>query len=73
VGIEPDGQFLHQIRRVTTKPDFFRVCEEFLNHNQPLPLEPFSFAVKDADITIGEQRQTVVAKHGDEVEARQVP
>jgi hypothetical protein len=55
VGAEPDGRFLHQIRRVTTKADFFRVCEEFLNHNQPLPLEPFSFAIKDADVMAGEQ------------------
>ena len=25
-------QFLHDIRRVTTTADFFRVCEEFLDH-----------------------------------------
>ena len=55
VGVEPDGQFLHQIRRVTTKSDFFRVCEEFLNHDQPLPLEPFSFVLKEADVMAGEQ------------------
>ena len=42
VGVDPAGQFLHQIRRVTTKADFFRVCEEFLNHDQPMPLEPFA-------------------------------
>ena len=41
LGVEPTGQFLHQIRRVATKADFFRVCEEFLNHDQPMPLEPF--------------------------------
>jgi len=29
VGVEPGGHFLHQIRRVTTKADFFRVCEAF--------------------------------------------
>ncbi len=40
-GVEPTGQFLHQIRRVSTKADFFRVCEEFLSHDQPMPLEPF--------------------------------
>lgn len=55
VGVEPDGQFLHQIRRVTTKSDFFRVCEEFLNHDQPLPLEPFSFVLKNADVMAGER------------------
>jgi hypothetical protein len=55
VGVEPDGKFLHQIRRVTTKSDFFRVCEEFLNHDQPLPLEPFSFVLKEADVMAGGQ------------------
>jgi tRNA-dihydrouridine synthase B len=41
VGVEPTGQFLHQIRRVATKADFFRVCDQFLDHDQPMPLEPF--------------------------------
>jgi tRNA-dihydrouridine synthase B len=40
-GVEPTGQFLHHIRRAATKADFFRVCAEFLNHNQPMLLEPF--------------------------------
>jgi nifR3 family TIM-barrel protein len=41
MGVEPTGQFLHQIRRVSTKVDFSRVCEEFLDHNRPMPLETF--------------------------------
>lgn len=32
VGIDPEGQFLHRIRRVTTEHEFFRVCESFLDH-----------------------------------------
>jgi tRNA-dihydrouridine synthase len=32
VGIDAEGQFLHQIRRVTTEQDFFAVCERFLDH-----------------------------------------
>ena len=44
LGVEPTGQFLHQIRRVSTEADFFRVCAEFLDHEQPLPLEPFGAA-----------------------------
>jgi tRNA-dihydrouridine synthase len=32
--------FLFEIRRVTTTSDFFRVCENFLDHDQPMPLEP---------------------------------
>ena len=33
-------KFLFEIRRVATTADFFRVCEDFLNHDQPMPLEP---------------------------------
>ena len=33
-------KFLHEIRRVTTAAGFFHVCEDFLNHNEPLALEP---------------------------------
>src|SRR5712691_2177103 len=50
VGVEPTGQFLHQIRRVTTKSEFFRVCEEFLNHDQAMPLEPYSISLKETDL-----------------------
>jgi nifR3 family TIM-barrel protein len=55
VGVEPSGQFLHQIRRVTTRADFFRVCSEFLNHDEPTPLEPFPLTLKETDIMAGEQ------------------
>ena len=41
LGVEPSGQFLHQIRRVATQAEFFRVCEEFLDHDRPMPAEPF--------------------------------
>lgn len=41
LGVEPTGRFLHEIRRVNTERDFFRVCEEHLDHEQPMPLEPF--------------------------------
>jgi tRNA-dihydrouridine synthase B len=48
LGVEPTGRFLHQIRRVSTKADFFRVCEEFLDHDRPMPLEPFPAKVEKA-------------------------
>jgi tRNA-dihydrouridine synthase B len=48
MGVEPTGQFLHQIRRVSTKVDFFRVCEEFLNHEELMPLEPFAVNAEKA-------------------------
>lgn len=39
-GVEPTGRFLHDIRRVTTRADFFRVCAEHLDHDRAMPLEP---------------------------------
>ncbi|MFZ1074348.1 MAG: tRNA-dihydrouridine synthase family protein [Verrucomicrobiia bacterium] len=33
-------KFLHEIRRVETAADFFRLCEDSLNHDEPLTLEP---------------------------------
>jgi tRNA-dihydrouridine synthase B len=56
LGVEPTGQFLHQIRRVSTKADFFRVCEEYLSHDQPMPLEPFSLDLKEADVMAGQHQ-----------------
>ena len=41
VGVEPTGKFLHDIRRVSTRAGFFRVCTEHLDHDQPMLLEPF--------------------------------
>ncbi len=56
LGVESTGRFLHEIRRVDTRADFFRVCEEFLNHDQPMPLEPFSLALKETDMLAGEHQ-----------------
>ncbi len=39
-GVPPAAEFLHQIRRVATGVDFFRVCQAFLDHDQPMSLEP---------------------------------
>ncbi len=46
-GVEPTGRFLHDIRRVNTRADFFRVCEEHLDHERLLPLEPFAPVTSD--------------------------
>ncbi len=54
LGVEPSGAFLHDIRRVATKDDFFRVCETFLNHPDPMPLEPFALSLKATDVMAGE-------------------
>ncbi len=32
--------FLFEIRRVETRADFFRVCQTYLDHDRPMPLEP---------------------------------
>jgi tRNA-dihydrouridine synthase len=55
VGVEPTGQFLHQVRRVTTAAALFRVCEEFLDHDRPMPLEPFPLALNATDLMAGQQ------------------
>ena len=56
LGVEPTGEFLHRIRRVNTRADFFAACEEFLDHNEPMPLEPFALPLKSADVMAGEMR-----------------
>jgi tRNA-dihydrouridine synthase B len=39
-GVPPAEQFLHEIRRVATRYDFFRVCESYLDHDRLISLEP---------------------------------
>ena len=56
VGVEPTGQFLHKIRRAGTKADFFAICETYLNHDEPMPLEPFDLDLKETDLMAGQQR-----------------
>jgi len=56
MGIESTGQFLHQIRRVTTKSDFFSVCEDFLDHDEYMNLEPYRLELHEADLLAGEHR-----------------
>lgn len=53
LGVEPTGEFLHRIRRVSTRSDFFRCCEDFLDHDSPLPLEPFAIELKESDSLAG--------------------
>ena len=54
LGVEPTGAFLHAIRRVTTRAEFFRVCATFLDHGEPMPLEPFAISLKQTDVLAGE-------------------
>jgi tRNA-dihydrouridine synthase len=34
------GSFLHQIRRSETAADFHRICDEFFDHDRPMPMLP---------------------------------
>ena len=56
LGVEPSGNFLHTIRRVSTQSDFFRACADFLDHDDPMPLEPFPISLKEMDVMAGESR-----------------
>jgi tRNA-dihydrouridine synthase len=38
------GNFLHQIRRSQTEAEFYRICHEFLDHDQLMKLEPAAAA-----------------------------
>ncbi|MBI5384616.1 MAG: tRNA-dihydrouridine synthase family protein [Verrucomicrobia bacterium] len=35
-GVPASAEFLHRIRRAKTEADFFRVCTDFLDHDQPV-------------------------------------
>jgi tRNA-dihydrouridine synthase len=54
LGVEPTGRFLHEMRRLTAKADLFRLCEEFLEHDNAMPLEPYPIALKEKDVLAGE-------------------
>jgi tRNA-dihydrouridine synthase len=56
LGVEPTGEFLHGIRRATTRGEFFALCRRFLDHNDPMPLEPFPIALKQTDVMAGAMR-----------------
>ena len=55
LGVEPTGRFLHDIRRVSVPDEFFRVCTEFLDHGEPMLLEPFALDLKPTDVMAGAQ------------------
>jgi len=54
IGVDPKGEFLHRIRRVSTLDDFFAVCREFLDHDRPMSLEPFPLKLHERDVMAGE-------------------
>ena len=44
VGIEPSGQFLHGMRRCITRAGLFELCAQYLDHDELMPLTPFTAA-----------------------------
>ena len=54
LGVDPDGRFLHEIRRVNSPKEFFGVCRAFLDHAMPMRLEPFKLDLKPHDVLAGE-------------------
>jgi len=50
IGEGVSENFLHDIRRVATTADFFRVCEDTLNHDTPMTLEPVSIPEAALDL-----------------------
>ncbi|MDB6070687.1 MAG: tRNA-dihydrouridine synthase [Verrucomicrobiales bacterium] len=39
-GITGDGQFLDRIRRAPSQEEFFTICRDYLDHPDPMPLDP---------------------------------
>lgn len=56
LGVEPTGDFLHRVRRVSTRAEFFALCEEFLDHDETMALEPFPVSLKPNDVMAGATR-----------------
>lgn len=56
LGVEATGEFLHRVRRATTEREFFATCAEFMDHDEAMPLEPFTIALKERDVMAGEMR-----------------
>ena len=54
LGVESSGKFLHDIRRTKSRADLFRLCNEHLDHNAPMSLEPFDIPFKQTDFLCGE-------------------
>lgn len=54
LGVDAEGQFLHHIRRAETKEGFFAICRQYLDHDEPMPLEPFQLSLATTDVVGGE-------------------
>ena len=39
-GVDADGAFEHRVRRVDDEADFFSLCREHLDHDEPVSARP---------------------------------
>jgi len=53
LGVEPTGGFLQAMRRVRTEVELFDLCERYLAHDRPMPLEPYDLGLKATDLLAG--------------------
>ncbi len=56
LGVEPTGRFLERARRATSEVELLTLCSEYLDHDRPLPLEPFALQLGERDVLAGEHR-----------------
>jgi len=54
LGVEPTGRFLHEMRRAQTREGLMAICAEFLDHDEPMRMEPFAVELKPRDVLAGE-------------------
>lgn len=53
LGVEPTGNFLHAVRRATSRGDLLRICRQFLDHDRPMALDPFPIPLGPSDVMRG--------------------
>ncbi len=53
LGVEPSGRFLHSVRRAQGEAEFFGLCAEFLDHDEPMALVPFELELGEKDVLAG--------------------
>ena len=56
LGIDPQVHFLHAIRQSRSEQHFFDTCRGFLNHSDPMTLEPMDIPMKPRDVLAGVHR-----------------
>ena len=53
LGIAPGGGFLHRMRRAVAEKEVFAICQEYLDHNEPMSLDPCVAGLPETDLLAG--------------------